>query len=157
MDNTSAEGQKGQNSKIVSMRVVVYRCIPYNSALNPKLKSRSEIWGTFKIRSRLSNIGGRQCIPTMEEDDIENWIQLFNLNEVIVNKTRHIYSNKHTIILEDEINKLLEKYHTSIDKLPLILYNDPMVKYIGANRGDVIKIERISKSTGIYYYYRLCV
>lgn len=84
-------------------------------------------------------------------------VQLFNLNEVIINKSNHIYSNKHVIIEEKEINELLDKYKITIDKLPHILYTDAMVKYIGASVGNVVKIERTSKSTGKYYYYRLCV
>lgn len=87
-----------------------------------------------------------------------NNVQLFNLNEVIIDKTKHVYANqKHTIIGEEELNTLLDKYKKTKDQLPKILHKDPMVKIIGANIGDVIKIQRKSKSTGIYYFYRVCV
>jgi DNA-directed RNA polymerase I, II, and III subunit RPABC1 len=84
-------------------------------------------------------------------------IQLFNLCEVIINKTKHKYALKHVIIDKNEIEILLKKYEITEDQLPKILHNDPMIKIIGAEIGDVIKIERTSESTGKYYYYRICV
>jgi DNA-directed RNA polymerase subunit H len=84
-------------------------------------------------------------------------VQLFDLCEVIVNKTKHAYASKHIIIDEEEVQQLLKKYEIDKNQLPHILHNDPMAKILDAKIGDVVKIERKSKSTGIYYYYRMCV
>jgi DNA-directed RNA polymerase subunit H (RpoH/RPB5) len=85
-------------------------------------------------------------------------VQLFDLCEVIVNKTKHkYYSLKHVIIDDVELQQLLKKYVINKNQLPKILNDDPMAKILNAKIGDVLKIERKSKTTGIYYYYRVCV
>ena len=75
---------------------------------------------------------------------------------MIINISKHKYVPEHTIIYDDEIKELLERYDTTIDKLPIILHSDPMIRFIGAKKEDVVKIKRPSKATGFYYYYRLC-
>jgi DNA-directed RNA polymerase subunit H len=85
-------------------------------------------------------------------------VQLFDLCEVIVNKTKHkYYSLKHVIIDNNEVQVLLKKYEINKNQLPELLHGDPMAKILNAQIGDVVKIERKSKSTGIYYYYRVCI
>ena len=66
--------------------------------------------------------------------------------------TKHILVPAHTILSEDEIQKLLQQYNISKVQLPVISLLDPVIKVIGANKGDVVKIERtLSKIP----YYRL--
>lgn len=83
-------------------------------------------------------------------------VELFKLDEVIINISKHNYVPEHTIIYDDEINEILNTFSTTLDKLPRILHTDPMIRFIGAKKGDVVKIKRRSSSAGIYYYYRLC-
>lgn len=63
----------------------------------------------------------------------------------------HILQPKHTILKQEEINKLLEKFNISLTQLPKIKLDDPALPK-GANVGDVIKIERKEESeTSVYY------
>ncbi len=64
---------------------------------------------------------------------------------------------KHEILSKAEVEELLKKYKTSINKLPQILVNDPVVKELGAKVGDVIKITRNSPTAGVAVYYRVVV
>ncbi len=85
-------------------------------------------------------------------------LQLFKLDEVIIDKTKHIYVPKHELIDDDEINELAAKVmlprEVLIEKMKLIKKSDPMSKYIGAKVGDVVKVTRKSRATGIYFDYR---
>jgi DNA-directed RNA polymerase subunit H len=67
----------------------------------------------------------------------------------------HILQPKHTILKQEEAEKLLEKYNVSFAQLPKIKIIDPALPE-GANVGDVIKIER-KDETGTHVYYRVVV
>lgn len=62
---------------------------------------------------------------------------------------------KHEILLPGEAQKILEKYGGH--RLPLIRSSDPAVRLIGAEPGDVIKIDRKSPTRGWMTYYRYVV
>lgn len=61
-----------------------------------------------------------------------------------------------TIISETEKKNLLKKYGISEANLPKMKDSDPAAKKLGAQPGDVVKIER-DDPTGKYNYYRLII
>ncbi|MBI1972057.1 MAG: DNA-directed RNA polymerase subunit H [Candidatus Aenigmarchaeota archaeon] len=71
--------------------------------------------------------------------------------------TSHLFVPKHEILSPDEIKHILDAYKISINQLPRITEDDVVVKEIGANVGDVLKITRPSPTAGVSYYYRLVV
>lgn len=86
------------------------------------------------------------------------FVQFYGLQNFLFNISKHIYVPKHRIIKsKTEIKELLEKFHTSIDKMPRILREDPMAKFIGAKPGDLIHIKGLYETTGFVNKYRLCV
>lgn len=62
----------------------------------------------------------------------------------------------HTIMDKDEANQVLNYFYKTSDKLPIISVNDPPIIWIGGKPGDIIKIDRISETTGESVGYRLC-
>jgi len=80
----------------------------------------------------------------------------FVLKSLIFNITKHYLIPKVEIISIEEENKLLEAYNISKLKLPRILLSDPLVKYYAAKSGDIFRITRTSKNSGIILSYR-CV
>jgi len=64
---------------------------------------------------------------------------------------------KHTKLNDSEKNKILEKYNIAVNGLPRISKDDPAIEKLSAKPGDVIKIERESKTAGVAMYYRVVV
>lgn len=62
---------------------------------------------------------------------------------------------EHIILNDSQKEELLKIYKEK--NLAKILLNDMMVRYIGANRGDIIKIIRPTYNTGSSVYYRKVV
>jgi len=54
----------------------------------------------------------------------------------------------------NEIKEFLNLQGGTERDFPIILHTDPMVIWLGAQSGDVVKIERYSESAGIAIYYR---
>lgn len=86
-------------------------------------------------------------------------IQLFLLSEMQYNVSEHELVPKHYLITDDEeIKTIVDSYQLkSKHQLPIILKSDPMARYLNAKSGNLVKIERISPSSGINIVYRCCV
>lgn len=62
---------------------------------------------------------------------------------------------KHSIVKEVNVPTLLEKLNATKEKLPVIKKKDPAIKSLKPKKGDVIRIERDSKTAGKTVYYRV--
>ena len=79
------------------------------------------------------------------------------MTEKEFNVLTHELVPEHIIIDNDERKELLEKFNITPQQLPKILKNDPVVKAIEAEEGDILKIVRDSPTAGVTLYYRLVV
>ena len=61
----------------------------------------------------------------------------------------------HQIMSEEEVAELLVTYHISLEQLPKIYHDDPAVRAIGGDVGNVIRIIRDSRTAGRAEAYRL--
>lgn len=83
-------------------------------------------------------------------------IEFFWLNRLIVNITQHQYVPKHELIKEAEVPGIMKKFNLSdIHQLPLIDKNDPVCRYYNFKSGNICKITRMDKISGISIIYRL--
>jgi len=64
---------------------------------------------------------------------------------------------KHEVLEKKETNELLKKLGITVNNLPKILREDPVVKTIKAKPGDILKITRKSPTLGESIYYRLVI
>jgi len=67
----------------------------------------------------------------------------------------HILQPKHSKLSEKEAKETLSKFNISVNQLPMIKLIDPALPP-GSKVGDMIRIERKTK-TGKSFYYRVVV
>lgn len=68
---------------------------------------------------------------------------------------QHDLVPEHTILSEEEAQKVYEEQDVRPEQIPKILPDDPVVKAIDAKVGDLIKITRKSMTAGIFVSYRI--
>ena len=90
-----------------------------------------------------------------EQDGIH--IVIFSLDRLQFNILEHTYVPKHTILNEDETQKMMAKYNIAHpDMLPNISRYDPVAMAMGMRPGQVCRIDRYSKTAVTTCYYRIC-
>lgn len=94
-----------------------------------------------------------KLIPTVSPSVIE----IFQESDLIVNITHHELVPKHLKLSKDEKVELLERYRLKESQLPRIQREDPVARYLGLKRGEVVKIIRRSETSGRYASYRICL
>lgn len=83
--------------------------------------------------------------------------QIFWINRLVINITKHELVPRFRAMKEDEIEHLLKNYHIkSRYQLPTMLKTDPIAQYFGYQVGTVCEVERNSTTAGTHTSYR-CV
>jgi len=89
--------------------------------------------------------------------DLKVKVECFSYNELTYNVTKHKLVPTHKILSVSEKKDVLQKFLVKESNLPLILSNDPIVRYFNAKPGTLFEITRNSNTTVNSTFYRLVV
>ena len=85
------------------------------------------------------------------------YVSLVNIKRLQFNILKHVLVPKHTILSLEETEMFMKKYNV-LDKsqIPDISYFSPVSIVLGIRPGDIIKIERNSRTAIQTDFYRVC-
>jgi len=109
--------------------------------------------GILVVQSVITNFG-KEIIRAMQPKII---LEQFQEAELMINITEHILVPTHMPLDPADKAALLLKYKLKDTQLPRIQVNDPVARFYGLTKGQVIKIVRPSETAGKYVTYRLVV
>ena len=118
-----------------------------------KLKEKNIPNGIIIISGLISSMA-RQKLKETNDSKLFH-IEIFEDKELIVNITEHELVPKHIILSDEEKQTLLKKYRLKESQLPKILTSDPVARFLGLVKGQVVKIIRASETAGRYITYRI--
>lgn len=78
-------------------------------------------------------------------------------SEMLINITEHELVPQHILLTLEEKEELFSRYKLKENQLMKMLATDPVARYYGYKRGQVIKIIRKSDTAGRYVTHRLVV
>ena len=88
----------------------------------------------------------------------EGFIQIFLMQELMYNPTKHELVPKHEKMNNEDVKVLMENLKLKAKtQLPFIQKTDVIARWLGIQSGDVVKITRYSPTSGKSYYYRCCI
>ncbi len=70
---------------------------------------------------------------------------------------KHKLVPKHVKVSDSEKAAILKKYKIQLMDLPKIMKIDQSISKLSVKSGDVIKVERDSKTAGVTHYYRVVI
>ena len=85
-------------------------------------------------------------------------IEMFFVNELMFNVTKHILVPKHEILSDKEKQETMMCLRCKdIKKFPQMLTTDPVARYFNMKKGQLVRITRPSETSGKYISYRVVV
>ena len=104
------------------------------------------------ITQEQPNAAALRAFDPLQEEGIE--AKHFKEEDLLVNITKHELVPKHILLSDDEKKVLLDRYRLRETQLPRIQSDDPVARYLGLRKGQVVKIIRKSETAGRYASYR---
>jgi DNA-directed RNA polymerase subunit H (RpoH/RPB5) len=136
--------------RVSNLKTLITELIEYEI-----VKSNDNI--IFIVKDKINNLDSFYSLFNSFLESNKIFIQIFSIDNLIRNITKHELVPKMRIISNDEIEIVKKKYNIENNSnLPLILKSDPAAMFYGVKSGDVVEITRTSETSGRYICYRYC-
>ena len=99
-----------------------------------------------------------EIAPKVEKQMMESPnFEVFRIMEIIRDISTHHLVPKHILLSKDDAAKVMQEYKLRKKDMGRIFIDDPMVRYLYAQKDDIIQIIRQTINSGYATYYRLVV
>eukprot|EP00899_Mesostigma_viride_P023799 jgi/Mesvir1/4603/Mv15828-RA.1 len=110
-----------------------------------KMKSEDVMRAIVVVQVSLTPFA-KQCLAEMAPAGFH--IEQFQDCELLVNITKHALVPTHSVLSPAEQDKVLQHYKVKKEQLPRMQVTDPVARYYGMRRDQIVKIIRPSETAG---------
>jgi len=135
----------------------------WSNIRNKNVDEIKKEYGKLKMILILNDYPSSITYQTLQKKELqlaakEGFIQIFLMQELMYNPTKHELVPKHEKMNNEDVKKLMENLKLKAKtQLPFIQKTDVIARWLGIQSGDVVKITRYSPTSGKSYYYRCCI
>lgn len=135
----------------------------WSNIRNKSVDEIKEEYGKLKIILILNDYPSSITYQALQKKELqlaaeEGFIQIFLMQELMYNPTKHELVPKHEKMNNEDVKVLMENLKLKAKtQLPFIQKTDVIARWLGIQSGDVVKITRYSPTSGKSYYYRCCI
>lgn len=97
----------------------------------------------------------KAAVQKLEQEG--TYVDVFQASELLFNLPDHELVPPHRILTSEERTAVLQRFGADLACYPRISSNDPVVRYYGGRKGQMVHIARASPTAGLYDMWRVVV